>query len=76
MTNIIRFPCQASDIIEHLEFLLTRAREGSITAIAVVDVNLNGTVGSSYFGVGGTYHQLCSGAARLAHRIVSEPSDA
>ena len=27
-------------------------------------------------GVGGTYHQLCSGAARLANRIASEPSDA
>lgn len=76
MTNIIRFPCNKSDLIEHLEFLLANAQEGRITAIAVVDVNTNGVVGSAYFGIAGTYHQLCSGAARLANRIASEPSDA
>lgn len=56
------------DAIELLEGTLARLRRGESVAVALVEVFANGGVGTAYC-KSNHYHQLNSGAARLAARL-------
>lgn len=64
-----------SDAIELVEEVLSHLRSGEAVAVAIVEVLKAGNVATSYC-ASQSYHQLNSGAARLAARLASEPSDA
>ena len=62
------------DAVQMIEGLLERLRSGEAVAVAVVEVMKAGTVATAY-STSFSYHQLNSGAARLASRLASEPAD-
>ena len=62
----------AAEAIELIEHTLRGLREGRVLAVAIVEVRENGAVATAYNGQENSYHQLSSGAARLANRLASE----
>jgi len=56
--------------IEMVEGLLERVKSGEVCAVAFVQVEPCGDVGTAYAS-GDWHHQLASGAGRLAYRLVS-----
>lgn len=56
------------NLIAALEGLLERAKEGKALAVGFIEVCDNGDV-CTFYSKGRSYHQLNSGAARLAARL-------
>lgn len=63
-----------TECLELLEESISRVRAGETTSLAIVEVQKGGNV-ATCFHCSGQYHQLNSGAARLAARLASEQSD-
>ena len=61
-----------AEAVDLIEGTLRGLREGRVLAVAIVEVRANGAVATAYNGREGCYHQLSSGAARLANRLASE----
>lgn len=64
------------DLVEVIEALLARVKSGEVQAAAFVEIRNTGGVATHWMGsMRGWYHQLNSGAARLAARLSSEQDD-
>ena len=59
------------EAIEIVEDVLARLKSGESLAVAVVEIRQGRTVGTAY-SASDYYHELNSGAARLAARIAME----
>jgi hypothetical protein len=66
-------PMIRHEMLELAESLLARVRAGTVVALAIVAVHRDG-VEISIAG-GDYYHDLNSGAARLAHRLAGQPEE-
>jgi hypothetical protein len=66
-------PMIRHEILELAESLLARVRAGAVVALAIVEVHRDGIETS----VAGDdhYHELNSGAARLAHWLAGQPGE-
>lgn len=67
--TIVNFP---SDLLELATATLQRVRDGEVQALAVVEVRRDGIVHVEVCGDDDSYHEMNSGAARLAHLVVSQ----
>jgi len=63
------------DLLEYIEALLERVLAGKTVAIATVEVEQANTVAVGFCNNGNHYHQLNSGAARLAARLATMGND-
>lgn len=62
------------DLLERAEELLARVKSGETLALATVEVQ-RGRIVQTGWSDNGYYHELNSGAARLANRLASIPPD-
>lgn len=72
MTRVIRIGPQPSqpELIDMAEALLRRVRDGLVIGLALVEHREGDEVAIQTYGPA-SYHQLNSGAARLAHMLAS-----
>lgn len=68
-----------AELVDVVEAMLARVKSGEVQAAAIVEVRNTGGVATHWMGsMRGWYHQLNSGAARLASRLSmdeDEPRD-
>lgn len=78
MTEPIKLKIAQSEInddaVRLLEESLARAKSGDVIGVAVVEVRRARTVATA-FSKSETYHELNSGAARLAQSLASMPDE-
>jgi hypothetical protein len=67
-------PMIRPEVVELAESLLARVRAGAVVALAIVEAHRDGRV-DIWAAAGDHYHDLNSGAARLAHRLAGQPGD-
>jgi hypothetical protein len=69
---LVKFKRQPEpEVVDMLAQALKKAKAGQVLAVGVVLVGPGGAVGTMYASKN-HYHELNSGAARLAHRICNE----